>query len=273
MGKFESSHTGCTTDVTTGQAGFTGNEMMQIKANVTSWRNITIGNSFTMCLNMNKASNPYGLNTSDNIVDPHLVKNTEWGACAFLSKSKYGKEIEEVFINNSSDFITGNAGNTASASSAIGITNEYHTLAGQKASTTGNIYGIYDMSGGAWEKVAAYVNNNHDELQTNGKSVVENESRYKNVYNIGSNGDAQGLNYDAAASKYGDAIYETSANGYSSLNASWYENYSGFADTNAPFFYRGGGCRSDDSAGMFFFDRYTGGSGPNGGFRLTIPIL
>ena len=96
IGKFESSHTGCTTAVATGQATFTGNEIMQIKPNVTSWRNIRIGDTFDICLNMNKASNPYGLNTSDNVVDPHLVKNTEWGACAYLSKSKYGKETEEV---------------------------------------------------------------------------------------------------------------------------------------------------------------------------------
>ena len=41
------------------------------------------------------------------------MKNDEWGAVAYLSKSKYGKENEEVWINNSSSYITGSAGNSA----------------------------------------------------------------------------------------------------------------------------------------------------------------
>ena len=173
IGKFESSHTGCTTDKTTGQATFTGNEVMQIKPNVTSWRKLTIGDAFDVCLSMNKASNPYKLNTSDNIVDPHMVKNTEWGAVAYLSKSRYGKQTEEIYINNSSDYITGNAGTTVNAADTAGVTNAYNTENGQKASTTGNIYGIYDISGGAWERVASYVNNVHVNLQIYGKSLVD----------------------------------------------------------------------------------------------------
>ena len=271
MGKFESSHTGCTTDVTTGQAGFTGNEMMQIKANVTSWRNITIGDAFTTCLNMNKASNPYGLNTSDNVVDPHMVKNTEWGAVAFLSKSKYGKETEEVYINNSSDYITGNAGATASASWAPGTTNAYHTVAGQKASTTGNIYGAYDMSGGAWERVAAYLNSSHANLQTYGKSVVDGAAKYKEVYEQGSS-DTQELNYGKAATKYGDAVYETS-NGYNSSSASWYSDCASFADTSIPFFVRGGSYFYTTSAGMFYFSSTTGNTDGSVGFRVAVPVL
>ncbi len=40
-----------------------------------------------------------------------MMKNDEWGAVAYLSKSKYGKQNEEVWINNSSSYITGSAGN------------------------------------------------------------------------------------------------------------------------------------------------------------------
>ena len=275
IGKYESSHTGCTTDVTTGQTTFTGNEVMQIKPNVTSWRNIIIGDAFTTCLNMNQANNPYGLNSNDNLVDPHMVKNTEWGAVAYLSKSKYGKETEEVFINNSSDYITGNAGNTASASSAAGVINAYNTENGQKASTTGNIYGIYDMSGGAWERVAAYVNNGHDNLQIYGKSVVEGTAKYKDVYEQGAS-DTQELNYGKAASKYGDAIYETS-NGYSGSGASWYSDWTDFVGNSNVFFYRGGGYSGAAGAGIFYFGRTYGDGGPNtgtgGGFRVAVPVL
>jgi len=135
MGKYESSNTNCTTDAATGNVEYTGNEIMTIKANVTSWRNTTIGDTFTTCLNMNRTNNPYKLNSSDSVVDPHMVKNSEWGAVAYLSKSKYGKQTEEVFINNSSDFITGNAGNTADAATVTGVANAYDTGNGIKAST------------------------------------------------------------------------------------------------------------------------------------------
>ena len=271
IGKFESSHTGCTTAVATGQTAFTGNEVMQIKPNVTSWRNMTIGNAFTTCLNMNQASNPYGLNTSDNVVDPHTVKNTEWGACASLSKSKYGKETEEVFINNSSDYITGNAANTVGDPEIIGITNAYNTVKGQKASTTGNIYGIYDMSGGNWERMAAYLNNNHENLNLYGKSIIEAETRYKDVYEQGVE-DTQELNYEKASSKYGDAIYETS-NGYAGSNTSWHNDWANFAYTSVPFFYRGGGNDDTTNAGIFYFSRNTGSSYTGVGFRITISVI
>ena len=271
IGKFESSHTGCTTDKTTGQATFTGNEVMQIKANVTSWRSITIGDSFTTCLNINKASNLYGLNTNDNVVDPHMVKNTEWGAVAYLSKSKYGKETEEVFINNSSSYITGNAGNTASDVSTVGVTNEYNTPNGQKASTTGNIYGVYDMSGGNWERVAAYVNNGHENLQIYGKSLVNGEAKYKEVYEQGGT-DTQELNYGKAASKYGDAAYETS-NGYASSSTSWYVDYASFVASSSPFFLRGGGYNDTTNAGMFCFNNTAGQVYSYFGFRVAIPVF
>ena len=271
IGKFGSSHTGCMTDVTTGQAAFTGNEVMQIKANVTSWRNMTIGEAFDVCLAMNQANNPYKLSTSNNVVDPHLIKNTEWGAVAFLSKSKYGKETQEVYINNSSDFITGNAGATVSASNVAGVTNAYNTLNGQEASTTGNIYGVYDMSGGAWERVASYVSNGHDNLKTYGKSLVEGAAKYKEVYEQGTT-DTQELNYEKAATKYGDAMYETS-NGYSNSGASWYSDWANFADSSRPFFSRGGGYTSMTYAGMFCFYTTQGEANTIRGFRVVVPVL
>ena len=75
-----------------------------------------------------------------------MMKNDEWGAVAYLSKSKYGKQNEEVDINSDSSYYTGG-----------GSGNAYVTNVGQ--STTGTVHGVYDMSGGAWEYVAAYVNN------------------------------------------------------------------------------------------------------------------
>ena len=258
MGKFESSHTGCTTDVATGQATFTGNEVMTIKANVTSWRNITIGDAFTTCLNMNKSGNPYGLHSSDAIVDPHMVKNDEWGAVAYLSKSIYGKNTEEVYINNSSTFITGNAGEAEDASSVSGIINAYNTTNGMKASTTGTIYGVYDMSGGNWERVAVYVNNGHGNLE-NGIILVNAAEKYKNVYaaTATDGNDSQSGNYNLSApdnGHYGDAVYETS--GLHAGQKSWNKDYSDFPFTEVPFFIRGGDYGNASSAGIFSFRFY-----------------
>ncbi|MGI6325187.1 MAG: hypothetical protein ACOXZS_04540, partial [Bacilli bacterium] len=64
----------------------------------------------------------------------------------------------------------------------------------QKASTTGNIYGIYDMSGGAWERVSAYVNNAHTNLTTYGPQIISADSKYKDIYAMGAT-DTQANNY------------------------------------------------------------------------------
>jgi len=100
--------------------------------------------------------------TATNI-DAHMAKNVDWGAMAYLSQSKYGKygnssytgANKEVMINNCSNLITGVGADSqnAAASTSTCTANTYATAKGQAASTTGNITGIYDMSGGAYEYV------------------------------------------------------------------------------------------------------------------------
>jgi len=275
MGKYESSNTNCTTSAATGNVAYIGNEVMQIKANVTSWRNIKIGDAFTTCLNMNKANNPYKLNSSDSVVDPHMVKNSEWGAVAYLSKSKYGKQTEEVFINNSGDYITGNAGNTADADGAVGVTNVYNTGSGMKASTTGNITGIYDMSGGAWERVAAYVPNGNESLGKYGENLVNGLAKYKDVYQAAST-DTAAEHYALSTptnGKYGDAIWETSSKSETPWKGSWYSDHSGFPCSIYPFFDRGGGYGNASVAGVFYFYMSNGEPNVDDGFRVVVPVL
>ena len=67
--------------------------MIKIQPGVQSWRNIIVNDIYTNCLNYNKTLNS------------HMMKNDEWGALAYLSKSKYGKQNEEVWINNNSAYI------------------------------------------------------------------------------------------------------------------------------------------------------------------------
>ena len=86
------------------------------------------------------------------------------GAVAYLTQSEYGRNKEEITINNyctstSSPYkvaVTGLAGNSVSVSVTSSLTSvyAYDTANGMKASTTGNITGIYDLIGGMDEYVA-----------------------------------------------------------------------------------------------------------------------
>ena len=257
VAKFEASPEGATTSTSNSEYNGTGKKL-QVKPGVSSWRSITISNIYDVCKNYNSALNS------------HMMKNDEWGAVAYLSKSKYGKQNEEVWINNSSSYITGSAGNSASASGNTGTTTDYTSTQGVKASTTGTVYGVYDMSGGAWEYVAGYVNNGYGNLTTYGSSLVNGDAKTKNVYSKASS-DSYENNYNANSSKYGDAVYETSTNG--SGSTSWYGDYSNFPYTSDPFFIRGGGYDSGTYAGVFYFYSSSGNSYSNYSFRPVLVAL
>ena len=62
---------------------------------------------------------------------------------------------EEIWINNSSTYTTGCAGNSVSADYYNGC--QTHIIRKWPKRVQHNIYGVYDMSGGAYEYVAAYV--------------------------------------------------------------------------------------------------------------------
>jgi hypothetical protein len=128
----------------------------KIIPNAVAWGVIQIGISFTVSRNME--TNPvYGWGTSGERIDTHLIKNIEWGAVSYLSKSIYGQDTNEIWPNISYDYITGCAGDSGYGSGISGCLRSYETPNGQKASTTGTIYGVYDMSGGDWEQISAYV--------------------------------------------------------------------------------------------------------------------
>ena len=251
VAKFEASRS----NATSSSAG--SNNTIKIQPGVQSWRSITVNDIYTNCLNYNKTLNS------------HMMKNDEWGAVAYLSKSKYGKQNEEVWINNSGSYITGSAGNSASAGSNTGTTNDYTSTQGVKASTTGTVYGVYDMSGGAWEYVAGYVNNGNGNLTSYGSSLVNGDAKTKNVYSKASS-DSYENNYNANSSKYGDAVYETSASGSSST--SWYGDYSIFPYASSPFFNRGGGYGDGTGAGVFYFSG-NDGSISDASFRPVLVAL
>ena len=262
VAKYETSHS----DATESSAG--SSSTLKVVPNVPSWRSITIGDSYTTAYNYDRSK------------ESHMMKNSEWGAVAYLTHSQYGRNGHEIDINNSSSFITGNGGGSTNASEASGVTNAYNTTKGAGASTTGNIYGIYDLSGGAWERVAAYITNGNSSLN-NGQSFAyqtadpegyqTRSTKYATVYPYDSSNDTYTNNYATyknAGYGYGDAILETSARG--SGTTSWFGDYSFFPHTGTLFFLRGGGYGYGSSAGAFCFNVHNGNADGFDSFRVVL---
>jgi prepilin-type N-terminal cleavage/methylation domain-containing protein len=234
--------------------------------NVASLRAQTIGTFFTAARSM-ETNGVYGWGTSGNGLDTHLMKNTEWGAVLYLTQSLYGKN-SEVWTNSSSSFITGCAGNSVTAAST-GCLNTYNTATGANASTTGTIYGIYDMSAGAWEYMASYIDNGNAVLNTNGSVIISADAKYKDVYTKATT-DSGANNYALGINKKGDAIYETSSTGAGTT--SWYSDNSLMPSTTVPFFLRSGSYNLGASVGIFSFYNIEGAANSNRSFRSTLLV-
>ena len=267
---------------------------------------MNMDDSYKISKVLTEAGNIYGL--SKNSTDSHLMKNSEWGAVSYLSQSKYGLNgtnivVNNVNLNNSTKSVyavTGCAGLTSDSnavSTTIGALNN-RTQSGvyvwtQKngigASSTGTIYGIYDMSGGAWEKTASIVNNGNSSLTTYGSQIIADlnngkSTRYITVYPHDSSKDSTSItntdanlnmasqaNYVKNTKIYGDGIRETSTTGTG--GSSWYSDYSYFAGLSSPFFVRGNYYGSTNNTGLFAFNRYNGDSIYTGGFRSVLVSL
>ena len=234
-----------------------------IKPNVISLRNQNISSFFYMVRSMQmNANNPYGFrSTSGNV---HMSKNSEWGAVAYLSQSKYGKYgnsnytgvDKEVAINNCNSYMTGIGGDTVSASSSdtTCTTNTYETKKGQSASTTGNITGVYDMSGGTWEFVMGNYNT------SKGDAEFDNlpEAKYYDLYTTTS----ATTSCDGGIC-YGHALSET---------AGWYQDYQNFISNHYPWFIRGGAFYHTTTAGVFGFNIDSGQSNTTPTVRAVLVL-
>ena len=204
-------------------------------------------------------------------------------------------DINNVNLNNTSKSVyavTGCAGATEDASQVATTITELNNRtasgvyvwtqkSGTKASTTGTIYGIYDMSGGTWERTAGLVNNGNENLTKYGQSLMNalnngKSSKYVTVYPHDSSVDKTGANIDTASAAnwkantkiYGDGIRETSTAGTG--KTSWHTDYSYFPAVNGPFSERSGGLWDGEGAGLFCFHRSTGNSNFSTGFRSVL---
>ena len=90
-------------------------------------------------------------------LDSHMIKNTEWGAVAYLSYSSYGIQ-NKIRINNNSSYITGYQANKEPTCGYTGTNEECNQFCNDGscntayprsvlASTTENITGVFDLAG------------------------------------------------------------------------------------------------------------------------------
>ena len=220
----------------------------------------------TNIMNMKNSGNQYGLSTN---TDTHMIKNSEWGAVAYLSHSKYGTCTDgickEIGINNNSSNETGCGAEAGSSSSTT--CNAYNTSNGILASTTGNIYGAYDMSGGDYEYTMANI------VSTDGVAMIPGSSgyttstypdaKYYDKYSYSTNDSTRNR------SKLGDGIKEVYKKVYSGLYGyGWYSDDSFVAFEHMSWFRRGGDYSRGASAGVFY-SSYKDGV-PSSSTRLII---
>ena len=275
---------------------------------------ININDAYNVSRTLTESGNIYGL--SNSTTDSHLMKNSEWGAVAYLAQSKYGNNNNEPYINN----ITLNSGSAKRTETAgkIGVNSVYAVtgvttgttnagasiktldnltttgntanngtytwdqIEGQKSSSTLNMYGVFDLSGGVWERTAGYVANGNGNLNYYGSSLTDSGKRtestkYVTVYphdtaETSTDIDTKSrANYNVNKYIFGDAIRETSTSGTGAT--SWKGDYSYFPALNIPFSGRGGSLWSGSSAGLFYFYYTDGVSGCRDGFRPVLVAL
>ena len=231
---------------------------------VKSYKNATIGTYYTAGYNY------------DRNKDSHLLKNSEWGVIVYLTDSKYGRNGTKIVENSDDDCCTGGI------SGATALTNPLQ-------STTGNEYGIFDISGCTFEYVASYI---ADSTQKYGNSFASTDNttnnkrestKYSTVYNWTDSNKEELDNYKININKiFGDAIVETSKTGYNIYD--WEGNILFFPSlTNnigCPFFGRGGSGTSVREPGRFVCKSYSGGSSYTShecydyiGFRICFVIM
>ena len=224
---------------------------------------ININDAYNVSRKISASGNIYGLGSD---TDSHLMKNSEWGAVAYLSKSQYGLEKIDIDVNTKNFANSGAYAYVGTGYNSEGKTWDDASIAsGKWPTTTGNIYGIYDMSGGAAERTSAYiynllgasVRNSYAASATAGGAT---STKYATVYpsNETSATNTDDLrsqaNYEANTKIYGDAIKETSTQGTG--KTSWYSEHSSYPRGEIPFMSRGGTFGDGEAAGFFYFFRH-----------------
>ena len=262
VGKFETGYMGATSTIgarqnpdTSKDYGVTAARNIIIKPNIYSWSDIEIKNAYYVSYQYQRE------------LDSHMMKNTEWGAVAYLTNSIYGrcdknsKICDEVTINSNSSIITGYANSNIPYSNPSSVS----------ASTTGNYNGIYDMNGGVEEYTISVI------LQNNGTpnnsyihfddSNFPTDLKYFDIYSYIPSGNDTSYNYRIL----GDATGEMGPFSGGKIS-SWYGDGVWFISTTFPYSTRGGRYDRGTKSGIFTFVAGSSVHRSISGFRVVLAI-
>ncbi len=217
---------------------------------VSSTRSQNIGTQYTSA---RQATYGYtgqkGEDGNTSFMNSHMMKNSEWGAVAYLTHSKYGLDGKEIAINDNSNYTGGGTGEA------------YKTNINQ--SSTGNVYGIYDLYGGAYERIAVF--NSVDTsgyfstkgwTSATGLTPDSASIKYATKYNNTTSSSA-GSNITYRVGKIGDAIKEVDTGGEAYKDTAvrynnWFSDFSELVDSTNTFLERGGSFLDDESKSGIF---------------------
>ncbi|MBE6140102.1 MAG: hypothetical protein E7172_00970 [Firmicutes bacterium] len=190
-------------------------------------------------------------------LNSRIITNMEWGAIAYFSYSQYGKlnnddyqgKNKNIFLNtamgeNWENIETGCSSGRVDGPGSFSCPYNYDVLYyGTGASSTGTIYGIYDLAGGSWECVIGLISCFPIRKNIGGyNGTLYQEKRYYTLYN-------GGTMHDYNRGLIGDATRETLSS--SITNRSWNGNLAYFATPNFPWIKRGGSFRGGSNSGLF----------------------
>ena len=283
IGKYElSSETPTATD----GGGSSTTLTARILPNVNSWKNNILSNFNTVIQSMQTTNNIYGLGADKSLADSHMLTNMEWGAVAYLTNSKYGRcsggTCTEVTINNCSTYVTGIGGDTVragkSSTTCTTDANKYNGEKGVLASTTGNVYGVYDMSGGAFEFVMGNMSSTTDSYTFYSPSAGFASSWYNNYSNqkyVNTYANVSSSSYSATQTGYnvarlGDATGEVVSS--TGGTGGWYSDYVNSPYSDSSWLNRGGGCAIGSGAGVFYFGSANGYAHKADSARATLVL-
>lgn len=215
---------------------------------------ISIRDFFYAIRSMNRHNNPYGLTSK---INPHMIKNIEYGAILYLYHSPYGRCSNGICSEISYSDCWGSIESELSKSyvmytgKSVGKLQEimygtdygtyfYDTPLGYLASTTGNIYGVYDMSGGIADymmSIIALDPLNSDSLESGFLDFQQIDSKYYDVYTYQEN--------ETLSIKLGDATSEMLMDNTGDFYQLWYQDM--FSNYVFPaWVIRGGNSRQGD---------------------------
>ena len=228
------------------------NETIEILSNKETLVNLNMAEMWKYATGV---SFSYGLN-----VPSRIITNMEYGAIATLTYSQYGKRNNEdylgleklVFLNTAmgnSDWdkiLTGCSAGTAINGASYRCPYSYdYPYYGTGASSTGTIYGIYDLAGGSWECVMGIVSSYPIRDYLGGyNGVLPNNKKFYTFYRASNM-------YDYSRSIVGDMMGEVIS--ISDIKKTWNGNNAYFATLSYPWVKRGGSFRGGRYSGIFDF--------------------